>query len=68
LKNKILLQQVQGRLKYISDIDSIMTRLALWRSNCRDLIHLKKSLQMINEIFELVEKSWTEILKEILLK
>jgi DNA mismatch repair ATPase MutS len=29
LKNKILLQQVQGRLKYISDIDSIMTRLAL---------------------------------------
>ncbi|NUJ97881.1 hypothetical protein HGA92_03800 [Candidatus Gracilibacteria bacterium] len=68
LKNKILLQQVQERLKYISDIDSIMTRLALGRSNCRDLLHLKKSLQMINEIFELVEKSGTETLKEILLK
>jgi|GEM_PF-1350850 len=29
LNNKILLHQVQARLKYISDIDSILTRLAL---------------------------------------
>ncbi len=68
LNNKILLHQVQARLKYISDIDSILTRLALWRSNCRDLLHLKKSLQMMEEIFELIEKSPSEKLKKILLK
>ena len=63
--NKILLEKVRENLKHISDIDLILNRLALNRANPRDLLNLKNSLKSILEIFELIEKSWSERLKKI---
>lgn len=57
LNDKILLSKVQEKLKYVSDIDMILNRLSLWRAMPRDLINLKRSLQMILEVFELVKES-----------
>lgn len=66
LKNSVLLDKVQNHLKYVSDIDAILNRLALNRSWPKDLLNLKKSLLEILEVFELIEKDWSEKLKWIL--
>lgn len=65
--NSILLDKVQNKMKYIADIDALLTRLALGRAGTRDLLHLKKSLQMIKEIYALIEKEGSERLKKIIL-
>ncbi len=65
-KNKILLDKVRGKLEYVSNINSILNRLALNRSNPRDLINLKKSLQSILEVFELINLEWSKKLKKII--
>lgn len=66
LNNPVLLDKVQNHLKYVSDIDSILNRLALNRSWPRDLINLKKSLQEIIDVFELIKIDWSDKLKKIL--
>lgn len=66
-KNKILLDKVTNKLEYVSNINSILNRLALNRANPRDLINLKKSLQSILEIFNLIKEEWSERLKKIIL-
>jgi DNA mismatch repair protein MutS len=43
--NKILLDEVREQLTYVADIDSILNRIALNRTNPRDLLNLKRSLQ-----------------------
>lgn len=65
-KNKILLDKVRNKLEYVSNINSILNRLALNRSNPRDLINLKKSLQSIVEVQELITNEWSNKLKEII--
>lgn len=60
LEDKILLSKVQEKLKMISDIDLILNRLSLWRALPRDLLNLKKSLQMILDVFELIKNSWNQ--------
>jgi len=66
-KNKILLDKVRNELKYVSNINSILNRLALNRANPRDLINLKKSLQSILSVFDLINTEWSNKLKEIIL-
>jgi DNA mismatch repair ATPase MutS len=61
-----LLDKVQNHLKYVSDLDSILNRLALNRSWPKDLLNLKKSLQEIIEVFDLIEKEGSEKLKKLI--
>lgn len=67
LKDPVLLDKIQNHLKYVSDLDAILNRLALNRSWPRDLINLKKSLVEIVEVFKLIEKDWSAKLKKLLL-
>lgn len=66
LQDKILLEKVREKLSYISDIDAILNRLALQRVSPRDLLNLKKSLQAILEIVEIIKKSENTKLQHIL--
>ncbi len=66
LKLPVLLDKVQNHLKYVSDIDTILNRLALNRSWPRDLVNLKKSLQEVLDVFELIEKEGSEKLKKLI--
>jgi DNA mismatch repair protein MutS len=54
-KNKFLLEKVRNKLDYVSNINSILNRLALNRANPRDLLNLKKTLQSILDIYEIIE-------------
>lgn len=66
LKDKILLDKVREKLWYISDIDAILNRLALERVSPRDLLNLKRSLQSIIEIIEIIHKSDNKKLQQII--
>jgi len=66
-KNKILLDKVRVELEYVSNINYILNRLALNRANPRDLLNLKKSLQSILSVFEIIQKEGTNKLKQIIL-
>lgn len=57
LQDPILLDSVRGHLQYVSDLDAILNRLALERITPRDLLNLKKSLQSVVMIFEIITKS-----------
>jgi DNA mismatch repair ATPase MutS len=61
-----LLDKVTTSLSKVSDLDNILTRLALWRANPRDLIALKNSLQIILDVFEMVKKDWSSKLIKLL--
>lgn len=65
-KNKILLDKVRSKLEYVSNINSILNRLALNRANPRDLINLKKSLQSILEVHEIIISEGSDKLKQII--
>lgn len=64
--NKILLDQVREELWYVADIDSILNRIALNRTNPRDLLNLKRSLQSILNVVEVINNNWSKKLKEII--
>ncbi len=66
-KNKILLDKIRYKLEYVSNINTILNRLALNRANPRDLLNLKKSLQSIIEIYEIIENEWSDKLKQIII-
>ena len=66
LKNPILMDKLQKKLSFISDIDTIMNRVMLERASPKDLLNLKKSLQAFLDIYELIELDWSDKLKEIL--
>lgn len=66
LNDKILLEKVREKLSYISDIDAILNRLALERVSPRDLLNLKRSLQSIVEIIEIIQNDGHKTLQEIL--
>lgn len=68
LSDKILLDKLREKLSYISDIDAILNRLALERVSPRDLLNLKRSLQAIVEIGDILEKSGNKKLQKILKK
>ncbi len=64
--NKILLEAVREQLTYVADIDSILNRIALNRTNPRDLLNLKRSLQSVLEVFKLIDTKGTKKLKDII--
>jgi DNA mismatch repair protein MutS len=66
LKNRPLLDHVREQLKYVADLDNILTRLALGRANPRDLLNLKRSLKTILEVTELVKKEGSTKLNTLL--
>jgi len=66
LNNKILLDKIQNELKMVSDIDTILNRLALNRAMPRDLLNLKRSLISIIDIMDIIEKKWSKELQEII--
>lgn len=66
LANPILLSKVEDKLKWVSDIDAILNRVALERVNPRELLNLKKSLISIIEAFDLIKADWSEKLKKLL--
>jgi len=68
LDNTILLDKVRDKLKIVSDIDAILNRLSLDRAKPIDMLNLKKSLESIVEIFNLIEKDWSKKLKKIINK
>jgi DNA mismatch repair protein MutS len=64
--NKILLEAVREQLAYVADIDSILNRIALNRTNPRDLLNLKRSLQSVLEVFKLIDTKGSKKLKDII--
>ena len=64
--NKILLEEVRDQLSYVADIDSILNRIALNRTNPRDLLNLKRSLESVLEVCKLIEIKGTNKLKDII--
>jgi len=66
LENPVLLDKVQWYLKYVSDIDTILNRLALNRALPRDLLNLKRSLQSIVSVLEIIKEIGGEKLNIIL--
>jgi DNA mismatch repair ATPase MutS len=57
---------VREQLTYVADIDSILNRIALNRTNPRDLLNLKRSLQSVLEVFKLIDTKGTKKLKDII--
>jgi len=68
ISNKILLDKIRNELSYVSNINSILNRLALNRATPRDLLNLKKSLQSILIIFEIIKLEGSKKLKQIINK
>jgi DNA mismatch repair protein MutS len=66
LNSPILLDKVQWHLKYVSDIDTILNRLALNRSLPKDLLNLKRSLQSIVDVMQIIKEIWSNKLITIL--
>ena len=66
LNSPLLLDKVQWHLKYVSDIDTILNRLALNRALPRDLLNLKRSLQSIVEAMKTIKEIWSDKLVKIL--
>lgn len=64
-KNKLLLDKVRDELTYVSDIDAILNRIALNRANPRDLLNLKRSLESIIKVVELIKNSNSTQLKKL---
>jgi len=65
LNDRILLDDIIAKLKQVSDIENILSRLALNRSNPRDLINLKNSLENIVEVLEIINTRWSNKLRKI---
>ena len=66
LKDSILLDKVNNELKQIADLDNILTRLALWRANPRDLLNMKRSLQAVLDVYKIIKDSWNKRLINLL--
>lgn len=66
LSNKILLDKVRTELSGISNINWILNRIALNRTTPKDLLNLKKSLESIMNVLELINNSNSKKLKELI--
>lgn len=64
-EDTILLSKIREHLKYIIDLDMLLTRLSLERVWPKDLLMLKKSLIAVRDIIELIEVSNNKTLKNI---
>lgn len=66
VNNKILLDKVRKELWWVSNINGILNRIALNRTNPKDLINLKNSLISIVNVIKLIEESESTKLKNII--
>ncbi len=66
MKDKLLLDNVREELSSISNINGILNRIALNRTSPRDLVNLKKSLESILNVIDIINKSKSKKLKEII--
>jgi len=66
LNNKILLDKTRKKLESVSNINSLLNRLALNRANPKDLLNLKRSLQSILDIYKLINNEGSKKLKDII--
>jgi DNA mismatch repair protein MutS len=66
LSDSVLLDKVKNELKFISDIEAILNRLALQRVTPRDLLNLKRSLQSLLEVKKIILESDKNHLKKYL--
>jgi DNA mismatch repair protein MutS len=64
-QDTILLGKIRDKLKYIIDLDMLLTRLSLQRVGPKDLIMLKTSLMAVRDIIHLIEASNNTTLKKI---
>lgn len=64
--DKILLDEVRQDLMYVADIDSILNRIALNRTNPRDLLNLKKSLESVMKVIGLIQQKGSKKLQNII--
>lgn len=62
----ILLNTLRDQLKYIVDIDAILSRLSMQRAGPRDLLALKRSLIAVREVINIIESSGNKKLKQLL--
>jgi len=65
-QDPIILSQLRDKLRYIIDLDMLLTRLSLERVWPRDFLRLKDSLIAIRDIIDLIESSENTQLKKIL--
>lgn len=65
--NKPLLDSIQEHLKNISDIDTILYRVALKKSLPRDIVCLRDSLKAVLKIKEILKKSWEKDIQAVFL-
>ncbi len=66
LSQPLLLDKITSSLSKVSDLDNILTRLALGRANPRDLISLKNSLQTFLNVCSIIKDSWNKKLIKLL--
>ncbi len=62
-KESTLIKNLQENFKQISDLERLIGRLGCGRGSARDLVQLKKSLQIVPEIKKLIEVRDSELLK-----
>lgn len=65
LSDKKLLDEVVEKLKYVSNLDAILNRISLNRAGIKDMIQLKKSLQSIVAVQDIIQKSDNSVLKKL---
>jgi len=61
--NLDLREQLKKKFKNISDIERLLGRLGCKRTNARDLLNLKNSLQIIPEIKKILKSTSSKLLK-----
>jgi DNA mismatch repair protein MutS len=66
LEDIILLDKLRAKLKHVSDLENILTRLSLGRANPKDLLNLKRSLELIVDSLELIKKEGSSKLNNLL--
>lgn len=67
IKNRSILDNIRLELQSLSNVHSILNRLALWRATPKDLLVLKRSLESIENIFKIIKQSENTILKKLLI-
>lgn len=65
VKNPILRQSLQAKLREINDIERLISRIAYGNANAKDLVALKNSLNVVPGLKELIKESKSELLRMI---
>jgi DNA mismatch repair protein MutS len=64
-QDTILLKKLSQQLKFVVDIDALLSRLSLGRAGPRDLLSLKRSLKAVKQVIEIIQTSGNKNLMKI---